>query len=262
MTVQARQPLSKEDVCQLIDRYKDHPTEEIKTRLVLHFAPLVRSLARRFAGHEQVVDDLVQVGMIGLLAALSRFDREHSRTFESFAVPTIVGEIKRYIRDKTWSVHVPRRIKEMAPKIKQAIDELTGQLGRSPRIGEIAKRLDVSEEEVRETVEMIRSYKALSIDTNFESDGEGSTVSLLEMIGVQDRGFEEVHRRILFEKLLPILTEKEQQVIQLTYYEGLSQQEAGLRLNISQMHVSRLQRRALHKLRETMRETGALTSTR
>jgi len=256
-----RQPLSKEEVYQLIEAYQKNPTEEVKTKLVLHFEPLVHSLAKRFAGQRtQAYDDLFQVGMIGLLGALSRFDLNQGRSFESFAVPTIVGEIKRYIRDKTWSVHVPRRIKELAPKIKRAVDRLTSQLGRSPQVEEIAREVDATEEEVLEALEVGRSYQALSIDTDIESDSDGSTVTLMDIIGQQESGYEEVNRQILLERLLPILTEKEREVIRLTYFEGLSQKEAGAKLNMSQMHVSRLQRRAIHKLRETMRETGALSA--
>lgn len=263
MTGPTRQPLSEDAVKRLIDQYKEHPTEEVKTKLVLHFTPLVRRLARRYAGdRHQVVDDLVQVGMIGLLAALSRFDQEQSVSFERFAIPTIKGEIKHYIRDKTWSVQVPRRMKELSLEIRQAVDQLTGELERSPEIEEIAEHIGASEEEVTEAVHISRSYQALSIDCSYETNGKGDNVNLMEMIGEQDEGFEAVHDRILFEKLLPILSKKEQQVIRLTYYEGLSQQEAGMRLKISQMHVSRLQRRALYKLRETMKKTGAFSLSR
>lgn len=263
MTVPTRQPLSEDEVHRLIDQYKEHPTEEVKTKLVLHFTPLVRKLARRYARHRQhVLDDLVQVGMIGLLGALTRFDREQNRSFERFAIPTIMGEIKRYIRDKTWSIHVPRRIKELSLEIRQTVDQLMGELERPPQIGEIAEHIGASEEEVSEAVNISRSYQALSIDSCYETNGEGEHVQLKEMIGQQDQGFEAVQDRLLFEKLLPTLSKKEQQVIRLTYYEGLTQQEAGSRLKISQMHVSRLQRRALYKLRETMRKTGALSLSR
>ncbi|EGL82812.1 RNA polymerase, sigma 28 subunit, Sig B/F/G subfamily [Caldalkalibacillus thermarum TA2.A1] len=260
MTVQSKRHLhNKDDIYRLIEAFQKEPDEEIKTRLVLHFEPLVHSLARKFASNEQVLDDLIQVGMIGLLSALDRYDTSYGRTFESFAVPTIVGEIKRYIRDKTWSVHVPRRIKELAPKIKQAIDDLTTELGRSPQIKEIAQRVEASEEEVLETLEISRSYQALSMDSDFEAGQDGSTVNLLDMVGETEQGYEQVNRRMLLEKLLPVLSEREQQVIRLTFFEGLSQREAGERLNISQMHVSRLQRRALHKLRELLKKTDTLT---
>ncbi|MDQ0340456.1 RNA polymerase sigma-B factor [Caldalkalibacillus uzonensis] len=255
MTVQSKRHLhNKDDIYRLINAFQKKPDEDIKTRLVLYFEPLVQSLARKFASNDQVYDDLVQVGMIGLLAALSRYDASHGWTFESFAVSTIVGEIKRYIRDKTWSVHVPRRIKELSPKIKKTIDDLTSELGRSPKIDEIAERVEASVEEVLETLEITRSYQALSMDNEFEVDYDGSKVTLLDLVGETEQGYEQVNRRMLLEKLLPALSDREQQVIRLTFFEGLSQKETGERLNISQMHVSRLQRRALHKLREMMKK--------
>ncbi|HEX7065522.1 MAG TPA: sigma-70 family RNA polymerase sigma factor, partial [Bacillales bacterium] len=142
-----------------ISRYQENPDdEELQLQLVREYEDLVHSLARKFSKGKHIHDDLVQVGMIGLLAALRRFDLSYGRSFESFAVPTIIGEIKRFIRDKTWSVHVPRRIKELGPRIKKAVDELTNEYHRSPKVEEIAEYLDVNEEEVLETMEMGKSY--------------------------------------------------------------------------------------------------------
>jgi RNA polymerase sigma-B factor len=174
------------------------------------------------------------------------------KSFESFAIPTIIGEIKRFIRDKTWSVHVPRRIKELGPKIKKAVDELTTQNKKSPTIIEIAKYLEVSEEEVLETMEMGKSYKALSVDRKIEADSDGSTVSLLDIIGEKDDEFRTADLRMLLEKIMPVLSDREQQILRYTYFENKSQKETGDLLGISQMHVSRLQRRSLKKLREAL----------
>lgn len=259
MTVQSKHhPQDKGEIYRWIEQYQQNPNEEIKTKLVLHYENLVNALARKFARGDELYDDLVQVGMIGLLAALSRYDSSHGRNFESFAVPTIVGEIKRYIRDKTWSVHVPRRVKELSPKIKKAVDELTHQLKRSPQIHEIAEFVQSSEEEVLETLEMSRSYQALSVDNTFEADSDGGTVTLLDLVGQKESGYDQVDRRLLLDKILDVLTEREYKVLELTYVEGLSQKEAGEALDISQMHVSRLQRRAIHKLREVMKESDAI----
>jgi RNA polymerase sigma-B factor len=191
--------------------------------------------------------------MIGLLAAIRRYDKAFGRSFESFAVPTIVGEIKRFIRDKTWSVHVPRRIKELGPRIKRAVEELTTSLQRSPKIYEIADYLEVTEEEVLETMEMGKSYQALSVDSTIEADQEGSTVTLLDLVGSDDGGFDQVDKQMLLQKAFEVLTDREKEILQCTYFENLSQKETGERLDISQMHVSRLQRRALEKLREAIR---------
>ncbi|SDH80875.1 RNA polymerase, sigma 37 subunit, RpsB/SigB [Alteribacillus persepolensis] len=241
------------EVYEWIKQYQQDPSEEIQTKLVQHYEPLVQSLARKFSRGQDHDDDLYQVGMIGLLAALRRFDDTYKRSFESFAVPTIVGEIKRFIRDKTWSVHVPRRIKELGPRIKKAVEDLTTQLQRSPQVEEISSYLDVSEEEVLETMEMGKSYQALSVDRSIEADQEGSAVTLLDLVGATEEGYEKTDQQMLLEKAFKVLNDREKQILQCTYFDNLSQKETGEKLGISQMHVSRLQRRALQKLRESIR---------
>lgn len=237
-----------------IEQYQQDPkNEEIQLCLVREYENLVHSLARKFSKNKEIHEDLVQVGMIGLLAALRRYDPDYGRSFESFAVPTIIGEIKRFIRDKTWSVHVPRRIKELGPRIKKAVEELTSEFQRSPQIEEIADYLNASEEEVLETMEMGRSYQALSVDSSIEADNEGSTVTLLDLVGDSEKGFDQVNQRLLLEKAFKVLSEREADILKCTYFQNLSQKETGDQLGISQMHVSRLQRRALEKLREAIR---------
>jgi RNA polymerase sigma-B factor len=164
-----------------------------------------------------------------------------------------VGEIKRHIRDKTWSVHVPRRIKELGPRIKNAVEELTTKLQRSPRVDEIAEYLGVSQEEVLETMEMGRSYNAVSVDSPIEASHDGSQVTLLDLVGSEDSGYEEIDRKLLLEKVFVVLTEREREILKMTFFDNLSQKQAGEALGISQMHVSRLQRRALQKLRQAIR---------
>ncbi|MBH0231555.1 RNA polymerase sigma factor SigB [Halobacillus yeomjeoni] len=242
-----------DEVYQWIEHLQEHPTdEEIQEKIVLVYKDLVESIARKYSKNSTIHEDLVQVGMLGLLAAIRRYDPEFGKSFESFAIPTIIGEIKRFIRDKTWSVHVPRRIKELGPKIKKAAEELTSQLQRSPSVLEIAEHLEVSEEDVLETMEMGKSYKALSVDRKIEADSDGSTVTILDLIGNQEDGYSNIDQRMLLEKILPILTEREQEILQCTYFENMSQKDTGEKLGISQMHVSRLQRRALRKLREAL----------
>jgi len=260
MTIRSNQHLyEQEELYQMIREFKAQESDAVKEKLVLHFENLIHSLARRFSRGQELYEDLVQVGMIGLLAALSRYDESYGKSFESFAIPTIVGEMKRYIRDKTWSIHVPRRIKELGPKIKHAIEELTNQYQRSPQVHEIASYLDVSEEEVLETMEMNRSYQALSVDSTLDSDAEGSSVTLLDLVGEQEEGYDLVNRRLVLEKILNVLDPREKKVIQLTFYQEMSQKEAGEALQISQMHVSRLQRRALQKMKEMLnQETSEL----
>ncbi|RCW73022.1 RNA polymerase sigma factor SigB [Saliterribacillus persicus] len=242
-----------DEVYQWIKILQENPQDEaIQEKIVLTYQDLVKSLARKYAKNSMIYEDLVQVGMLGLLAAIRRYDPDIGKSFESFAIPTIIGEIKRFIRDKTWSVHVPRRIKELGPKIKRATEELTTMDQRSPSIQDIANYLEVSEEDVLETMEMGQSYNALSVDRKIEADSDGSEVSILDLIGNEDGGFDNIDRQLLLEKILPILNDREQEILQCTYFENRSQKETGDLLGISQMHVSRIQRRAIRKLREAL----------
>ncbi|GIO27110.1 RNA polymerase sigma factor SigB [Ornithinibacillus bavariensis] len=248
----------RDEVYEWIKYLQENPSDEVTQQKIIHtYQDLVESIARKYSKNSMIHEDLVQVGMIGLLAAIKRFDASFGKTFESFAIPTIVGEIKRFIRDKTWSVHVPRRIKELGPKIKKAVDELTTIKQTSPTVQEIAEYLEVSEEEILETMEMNKSYKAISVDKNIEGTSDGSTVAIIDMIGANESGYTQIDYKMLIEKVLPILTEREQQIIRYTYFENLSQKETGERLGISQMHVSRLQRRSLKKLREAINSDSA-----
>lgn len=233
---------------------KDPDNEEIKEAFVKHYEGLVHSLARKYSYNRGNHEDLAQIGMIGLLISVERFDPEFGKTFEAFAIPTIIGEIKRFIRDKTWSVHVPRRIKELGPKINKAVDELTDELQRSPSMKEIAEYIEISEEEVIETMEMSRSYKALSVDYKHEVDSDGGSVSILELISSNEDDYRKMDVHMLLETALPVLPEREQQILKYIFFENLSQQEVGELLGISQMHVSRLQRRSLRKLREVLQQ--------
>lgn len=249
------QPQNKgrDEVYQWIEYLHEHPKDkEVQEKLVLHYQGLVKSIALKYSKDGMILEDLVQVGMIGLLAAVKRFDASFGKSFESFAIPTIIGEIKRYIRDKTWSIHVPRRIKELGPKLKKAVDELTNQNQQSPSVQQLAEYLEVSEEEILETMEMSKSYHALSVDRQVESDSDGSKISILDLIGNSENGYENTDYKIILENILPILSEREQLIIKYTYFDNLSQKETGERLGISQMHVSRLLRRSLRKLREAI----------
>lgn len=248
------QAYSKEDqVYQWIEHLQKEPTDEATQEKVVHeYKRLVESLARKYSKNSGIHEDLVQVGMIGLLAAVKRFDPGFNRSFETFAIPTILGEIKRYIRDRTWSVHVPRRIKELGPKIKKAADELTNINQISPSVNDIAQHLDVSVEEVLETMEMGQSYRALSADRKIEKDPDGSGMAIIDLIGNNENAYDTIDQKMLLEKIMPVLSEREQQILQYTFFENKNQKETGELLGISQMHVSRLQRRSLRKLREAI----------
>lgn len=244
----------RDEVYQWIRQLQENPTDEaVQEKIILRYKDLVASVARKYSRNNSIYEDLVQVGMIGLLAAIKRYDETYGKSFESFAIPTIIGEIKRYLRDKTWSVHVPRRVKELGPKIKNAVDELTRINQKSPTVEEIAVYLDVSEEEVLETMEMGKSYKALSVDRKIEADSDGNTVAILDIVGDEDTGYDTIDQRMILEKVLPVLSEREQLILQYTYFENKSQKETGEILGISQMHVSRLLRKSLLKLREAIK---------
>ncbi len=251
-----RDPLVQEQVLDWIRRYQENEDDEAQTQLVLHYERLVQSIARKYSKGKSYHEDIAQVGMLGLLGAIRRYDPDFGRSFEAFAVPTIIGEIKRFLRDKTWAVHVPRRIKELGPRIKATVETLTTELQRSPLVSEIADYLEVDEESVLEAMEMGRSYQALSMDHTLEADSEGGTVTLFDIIGTQDEGYEKTDQRLLVANALDVLSDRERQIIQYTYIEQLSQKETGELLGISQMHVSRLQRKAIKKLQEAILAAG------
>ncbi|HHY20306.1 MAG TPA: RNA polymerase sigma factor SigB [Bacilli bacterium] len=246
------QPASKDDLLTWIAEFQKNPTDEIQTRLVSHYERLVITISKKFATKAEHEEDLYQVGMVGLLAALRRFDRSVGSSFESFAIPTIIGEIKRFIRDKTWSIYVPRRLKELIPKIKNAIESLTVELQRSLTIEEIAEHLKVSTQEVLWAMEVGKNYRTLSIDRSLEADQESGELTLLDLVGKKDREFERTDQQMLLEEAFEVLTERERRILHCTYFKCLSQQETGKQLGISQMHVSRLQRKALQKLRASI----------
>ena len=254
-----RETGTKEKVLEWIKQYQEKNDEEAQTNLVLHYERLVQSIARKYSNGKSFHEDIAQVGMLGLLGAIRRYDPDFGRSFEAFAVPTIIGEIKRFLRDKTWAIHVPRRIKELGPRIKAAVETLTTEMQRSPQVWEIAEYLDIDEESVLEAMEMGRSYQALSMDHTLEADSEGGTVTLFDIIGAKDEGYEKSDQRMLVADALSVLSEREKQIIQYTYIEQLSQKEAGDLLGISQMHVSRIQRKAIKKLQEAILAAGGVS---
>ncbi|WP_096155871.1 MULTISPECIES: RNA polymerase sigma factor SigB [Bacillus] len=250
--MQKRSQPNKIDVNELLERYQQSACEESQLILVENYKQLVEALARKYSRGKSFQEDLSQVGMIGLLGAMKRYDASFGRSFEAFAVPTIIGEIKRFLRDKTWSVHVPRRIKEIGPKIKSAVETLTNELQRSPKVVEIADYLEVTEEEVLEAMEMSQNYQALSVDNAIEADSDGSTVTILDIVGSQESGYEKIDQKLLLQKVFHVLSEREKQIIECTFFLNMSQKETGDKLEISQMHVSRLQRKALTKLKDAI----------
>lgn len=233
---------------------KDPSNEELKTNVILQYERLVKSIAQKFSRERHNFEDLVQVGMIGLLKAVYYYKPELNRSFESYAVPMIIGSMKRYIRDETWSIHVPRRIKELAPLIKKTADQLHQQLGRSPLIQEIATTLHSTEEEVLEAAEVYKSYQAMSIDYIAQNKQINNTTAIIDFIGTIDERFEHIENRVLLFEAFKTLTTRELAIITYVFYDHLSQHQIAKLLNISQMHVSRIQKKALSKLREVLKD--------
>ncbi|MCL4500088.1 MAG: SigB/SigF/SigG family RNA polymerase sigma factor [Chloroflexi bacterium] len=235
----------------LFKEYQTARDPEIRDELVQMYINLVEYLARRFKNRGEPLEDLVQVGTIGLLKAIDRFDIGRAVEFTTYATPTIVGEIKRYFRDKGWAVKVPRRLQELNLLVNQSVGTLTQELRRSPTIEEIAVYLGVTCEQVIEAMETSEAYSFVSLDRDLSSDADDS-FSLLEYIGEEDKDLLGVEDRTGLEEALTGLTSQEQRILYLRFFRGLTQTEIAKEIGISQMHVSRLLRRTLEVLREKM----------
>ena len=232
----------------------DAEYEGLRNDLVVAHLNLVRFLALKFANRGEPLDDLVQVGTVGLLKAIDRFELDRGVEFTTYATPTIVGEIKRYFRDKGWAVKVPRRLQELNLSVNRASEKLAVELGRSPTVAELAHRLDATEEEILEAQELGQAYNLLSLDSEVSGEGEKKSQTLADTVGTTDSGLEMLEDRANLERAFHVLTGRERVIIYLRFYESVSQTEIAKRLNVSQMHVSRLQAKALEKLRAVLRE--------
>ena len=228
--------------------------ERLRNELVVVHLNLVRFLAVLFANRGEPLDDLVQVGTVGLLKAIDRFDLERGVEFTTYATPTIVGEIKRYFRDKGWAVKVPRRLQELNLAVNRANDKLAIELGRSPTVGELAEHLKAGEDEILEAQELGQAYNLLSLDSEVSGETDKKSQTLADTVGVSDAGLELLEDRANLERAFDVLTGRERVIIYLRFYESVSQTEIAKRLNVSQMHVSRLQAKALEKLRAILAE--------
>ncbi len=236
----------------LFAEYRRTRDPAIREQLVEQYAALVRSLARRFAGRGEPLEDLEQVGYLGLIAAIDRFEPELGLEFTTFATPTILGEIKRYFRDKSWAVRVPRRLQETYTKVVRAQEELGQRWGRSPSVAEIAKHLELEPEEVLQALEAGPAHRAVSLDGPAPGGEEAGEMG--DRIGQEDENLDRIELRQLLGSALQHLTPREQEIMLLRFVEELPQTEVARRLGISQMHVSRLQRAALEQLKKEMPE--------
>lgn len=240
----------KETLHILFLKYRRRRDPAVREQLVLAHAGLATYMARKFANRGEPLEDIVQVAQIGLLKAVDRYDPARGVEFSTYAGATIVGEIKRHFRDKFWSVHVPHRLRDLNNTLMRTADRLTQLLGRSPTIAEIASETGVSFEDTVEALEVGRAYSVASLDADVGDSDDDQSLSLLDTLGTEDRELVHLENRQTLEGLLQRIPEREQAVLRQRYYEGVSQAEIARRLGISQMHVSRIQRDALRRLRQ------------
>jgi RNA polymerase sigma-B factor len=239
------------DVNALLIAYHRDGDIGARDQLLVDLMPLVRALASRYAGRGEPLEDLVQVGALGLIKAVDRFDVERGVEFSSYAVPTIVGEIRRHFRDKAWAMHVPRRLKELSVRLSRMLDELTTELGRSPTVAELAEATGVEEEDVIDALDAAHAYSTRSLQAPFDDEGEDS---LFDKLGVDEQGYVDVEDESLVSAGLAALDDRERRIVELRFFDEMTQSQIAAELGISQMHVSRLLRRALSTMRGRIEE--------
>ena len=236
----------REDL-RLLEQYQSTGDPAARDAVIERFLPLARQLARRYERRDEPIDDLVQVASMGLVKAVERFDPTRGIAFSSFAVPTILGELKRYFRDVGWAVHVPRSMQERALEVNRAVSELSRSLGRSPTTAEVADATDLTHEEVLEALEAATAYDSVPLEAPRSDDGD--EVGVVERLGAEDPGYELAEYSATLAPELRALPKRDRLVLHLRFVEDLTQSEIAERIGVSQMHVSRLIRAALTKVR-------------
>ena len=233
----------------LLAQYHRGGDPSARDALVERFLPLARQLARRYQRGGEPLDDLIQVASLGLLKAIDRFDPDRETAFSSFAVPTILGELKRHFRDKGWSVRVPRDLQELAVKVDRMGEELSRELGRAPTPAEIGEAVGASAEQVLEAREASAAYRAVSLDRPRDDDDEESG-GIADSVGIEDPGFSVAEDAATVERLMRVLSEREREVLRLRFEEDLVQREIAERVGLSQMQVSRSIAQSISTLRD------------
>jgi RNA polymerase sigma-B factor len=241
---------------ELFVRWQQRGDRRAREELIERFLPLARKLARRYAGPREPFDDLLQVASLGLVKAVDRFDVGRGTAFSSFAVPTILGELKRYFRDLGWSVHVPRGAQEQALKVEEAEQALTSKTGRPPSVAQLAEYLELSVEDVLEALETANAHHSTSLDAP-RDDGEEESGSLADVFGQVDARYELVDASVTISSAARELSPRERRVLALRFVDDLTQTQIAEEIGVSQMQVSRILRRALAHLRE-LTEDGNL----
>jgi RNA polymerase sigma-B factor len=233
----------------LFTRFAKDRDPALRAMLAERYLPLARQLARRYQRPDEPLDDLVQVASLGLVKAIDRFDASREVAFSSYAVPTILGEIKRHFRDRTWSVRVPRDLQELALRVERTVGDLTRELHRSPSVAELAGRLQQSEEAILEALEAAGAYRATSLETPRSSEGGEAGETLGDTVGGAEEGFDRAEDRATIARLMRSITPREREVLRLRFEQDLTQAEIGEIIGVSQMQVSRLIRQAVARLR-------------
>lgn len=256
-TSSSKSAWDKQKTRELFRRYKEDGDMEAREQLVMSHLNLVRFLANKFKNRGEPLDDLVQVGYLGLLKAIDRFDPDRGLEFTTYATPTILGEIKRHFRDKGWSVRIPRRLQELSAKINQATDTLTTQFQRSPTIQEIADYLDASVDEVLEAMESSSAYSSVPLEGTGSSENDDAP-SVIDRYGSEDNELAFTDDRLVIEEALKGFSPREREVIELRFLKGMTQIEIAEQLGISQVQVSRLLRRTLKKIQDKIDPDGVM----
>jgi RNA polymerase sigma-B factor len=239
---------------ELLRAYHEQGDLAAREKLIERYMSLVRSLARRYSYRGEQLDDLVQIGAIGLIKAIDRFDLDRGVELTTYATPNIIGEIKRHFRDRGWSVRVPRGLQELNVQLSRIVEQLTVQLARSPTIAELAKAANVEEEAVLEALESGRAYSSLSLSVG--GSGDDDEMDPLESIGTEEHQYEVSEDRAVLEPGFRVLDDRERKILHLRFFEGLTQSQIAQQIGISQMHVSRLIRRSLEKIRDEIASEG------
>jgi RNA polymerase sigma-B factor len=240
---------AREEDRDLLRRYHDGGDTGAREKLIQRHLPLVRSLARRYAGRGEALEDIEQVGAIGLIKAIDRFELSRDVSLATYATPNVVGEIKRHFRDKGWAVRVPRALQELNASMSGAIERLTVKLSRSPSIAEIAAELETTPEQVLEALEVGSAYSTVSLSSGPSGEEE---LDPMETIGSEDEEFERSEQRAALAPALERLPAREREILRMRFEEGLPQTQIAQRVGLSQMHVSRLIRKSLAVMREEL----------
>jgi RNA polymerase sigma-B factor len=245
---------SQIDSRELFARWQEHGDHRARDELVERFLPLARKLARRYTGAREPFDDLLQVASLGLVKAVDRFDPDRGTAFSSFAVPTILGELKRYFRDLGWSVHVPRGAQEQALEVEEAQQKLAARTGRSPSVQELAEFLEMSIEDVVEALETAAAHHSTSLDVP-RDDQDGESGTLADTFGKEDERFDRVDATATIADAARQLSARERRVLALRFVKDMTQTQIAEVIGVSQMQVSRILRRALTRLSESCNQT-------